>query len=315
MKKILLSFVAIAVSMAVMAQAPAFVQFDNQSEMETAAQTWFTTNVTEGQVIAPADVATLDVTETPSLWVMIDRDGLAVGEANLPVSADFKTALEGYVKRGGNLLLTNHATQLVNSIGRCTYAPGIFGSGNGGHNPDVWGVQAVIGNVEGQIYDHRNHALYEGMEENNNSGHPTFGLIASGNKKDHNCMWDLNMGEYALENNPNKVEDFENKTHSVVLGTWQHVVDYCCAGIVEFLPDGEYTGTVLAVGLAAFDWQAPQETGNMALMAANAVSYLTPSTPTDVETIERAKANVVIENGQVVILKDGIRYNLLGVAL
>lgn len=313
MKKFLLSFMAIAVSMAVMAQAPAFVQFDNQSEMETAAQTWFTTNVTEGQVIPPADVATLDVTETPSLWVMIDRDGLAVGEANLPVSADFKTALEGYVKRGGNLLLTNHATQLVNSIGRCTYAPGIFGSGAGGHNPDVWGVQAVIGNVEGQIYDHRSHAIFNGMEENNAYGHPTFALIGSGNKKDHNCMWDLNS--YGFPQNPNVVEAFEAATNSVVLGTWQHVVDYCCAGIVEFLPDGEYTGTVLAVGLAAFDWQAPQSGTNMSLMAANAVSYLTPSTPTDVETIERAKANVVIENGQVVILKDGIRYNLLGVAL
>lgn len=313
MKRIFLSLAAIALTIAASAGNPAFVQFDNQSTMEANAQTWFTTNVNGGQVIAPADVATLDVNATPAVWVIIDRDGLAAGEANLPVSADFKTALEAYAKRGGNIMLTGHATQLVKSIGRCTYAPGIFGSGAGTENPDVWGVQAVIGNVEGQIYDHRDHDIYKDLVDNNKYGHPTFALIASGFKKDHNCMWDLNS--YSLPQTPNVVKAFEEATHSVVLGTWQHVVDYCCAGIVEFLPSGDYSGTVLAIGLAAYDWQAKQEGTNMSVLTSNALSYLTPNTSTDIKTVVKHSATKVIENGHVVIIMDGVRYNVLGAQL
>lgn len=313
MKRIFLSLAALALTIAASAGAPAFVQFDNQSTTEANAQAWFTANVNGGQVISQTEVATLNVNTTPAVWVMIDRDGLAVGESNLPVSADFKTALEAYVKRGGNLMLTTHATQLVNSIGRCSYAPGIFGSGAGGQNPDVWGVQAVIGNVEGQIYDHRDHDIYKNMEENGDYGHPTFALIGNGNKKDHNCMWDLNS--YSFPQNPNVVKDFENATNSVVLGTWQHVIDYCCAGIVEFLPTGEYTGTVLAIGLAAFDWQAPKVGDNMTLLASNLISYMASSTPTGIKAVVKHSATKVIENGHIVIIKDGVRYNAIGAVL
>lgn len=313
MKRFFLSLAAFAMTLAASAGTPAFVQFDNQSTLEATAQAWFTTNVTGGAVITPVEVATLDVKETPAVWVMIDRDGLVAGEANLPVSADFKTALQGYVKRGGNVLLTNHATQLVNSIGRCTYAPGIFGSAVGGMNPDVWGVQAVIGDIEGQIYDHRDHAIYQNLEDNNSYGHPTFALIGNGNKKDHNCMWDLNA--YGLQQNPNVVKTFETLTNSVVLGTWQHVVDYCCAGIVEFLPTGEYTGTVLAVGLAAFDWQAPQEGTNMSVLTSNMLKYMATNGTTDVKAVVKHNATKVVENGRVVIIMDGVRYNVLGAQL
>ena len=132
MKRLFFSVAAFAMTIAAMAGNPAFVQFENQSALEEAAQTWFSSAVSGGQVITPADVTSLDVYATPAIWVMIDRDGLEAGEANLPVTAEFKAALEAYTKRGGNVLLSNHATQLVNSIGRCTYAPGIFGSGAGG---------------------------------------------------------------------------------------------------------------------------------------------------------------------------------------
>lgn len=314
MKRLYLSFAALALTIAAMAGSTAFVQFDNQSLMEENLQSWFSNNVTNGQIITPAEVAELDVTATPAVWVMIDRDGLAAGEANLPVSADFKAALQAYVKRGGNLILSNHATQLVNSIGRCTYAPGIYGNGAGGYNKDVWGVQAVIGDVEGQIYDHRDHAIYKDMVSNDDYGHPTFALIGGGDKKDHNCMWDLNAYGFAQE--PNVVKTFENLTNSVVLGTWQHVVDYCCAGIVEFLPTGEYTGTVLALGLAAFDWQAPKAGNNIELLVSNVASYMSESkVPTGVKTVVKHNATKVIENGRVVFIMDGVRYNVLGTVL
>lgn len=313
MKKVILFVAAFAMTIAATAGNIAFVQLDNQSATELAAQTFFTSSVSNGEVITPADLADLDVTATPAVWVMIDRQDLVAGEANLPVSSDFKAALEAYVKRGGNVILTNHATQLVNSIGRCTYAPGIFGSGAGVYNGDVWGVQAVIGNVEGQIYDHREHEIYNNMESNDAYGHPTFAFIGAGNKLDRNCMWDLNS--YGFTPDPNVVRTFENQTNSIVLGTWQHVIDYCCAGIVEFLPTGEFTGTVLAIGLASFDWQAPKETSNMELLVTNMAAYMSKSVPAGIKNVVNHRATKVIENGRVVILMDGARYNVLGATL
>ena len=117
----------------------------------------------------------------------------------------------------------------------------------------MWGSQPIIGNAEGQVYDHSQHAIYQGM--NFVSGlyeRSIYPFIGSGTKLDHNCMWDLNA--YGLAPNPNVVKTWEETTNSTVLGTWNHVVDYCCAGIVDFEPTTTIQGRILAVGLAAYDW-------------------------------------------------------------
>ena len=75
-------------------------------------------------------------------------------------------ALKAFTNDGGNLLLTNHATQLSVAVGRIpdAYAPRIFGNGAGGQNPDVWGVQPVIGNNDGQMYDESGHDVHACIE-------------------------------------------------------------------------------------------------------------------------------------------------------
>ncbi len=71
-----------------------------------------------------------------------------------------------------------------------------------------------------------------------------YPLINAADKADHNCIWDLN-GLSDLSDNPNKFADFQTKTTSVILGTWQHVVDYAVAGVVEFQPTADFKGTIL----------------------------------------------------------------------
>ena len=44
--------------------------------------------------------------------------------------------------------------------------------------------------------------------------------------------------------NPNTVKAWEDATNSTVLGTWNHVVDYCCAGIVDFNPTTTIAGRI-----------------------------------------------------------------------
>lgn len=247
---------------------------------ELAAATWFNDNYVakgKGAFVKPADVASLDVDEFPCLMIVIDRVGLEKGWEHLPKEVvDIVPDIKSYVQGDGRLLLTNHATQLVEAIGRTHgFAPGIYGNGAGGDNPDVWGIQAVIGNQDGQIYDHTGADLYAGLDAAPfNYGHNIFPLVGPGLKEDHNCMWDLNA--YGLTGTPNVVKTFEDQTNSTVLGTWQHVVDYCCAAIVDFNPTDTYTGRIVAIGPSAYEFHQPDNPyqDNIDKMTANAINYL-----------------------------------------
>ena len=231
------------------------------SDDEKDAVEWFKNNYVntgKGELITASNSNELDIEKHAACWVMCDRIGIEKGWDKLPgglSSNETVNALKGFCSDGGNLLLTNHATQLTVAVGRIAdaYAPGIFGSGEGGNNGDVWGAQPVIGNVDGQIYDHSAHDIYRGM--NFTTGLYERGIYTfegAGIKGDHNCMWDLNA--YGLAPNPNVVKAWEDLTNSTVLGTWNHVVDYCCAGIIDFAPTTTFAGRVLAVGLASYEW-------------------------------------------------------------
>ena len=259
-----------------------------KSDDEKDAVAWFTknyVNTNKGILITPSTIDDLDIEKQSACWVMCDRIGINKGWQNLPGNLASNAAIEAlkaFTADGGNLFLTNHATQLTVALGRIAeaYAPGIYGNGEGGSNPDVWGSQPIIGNAEGQIYDHSGHDIYRGM--NFTSGlyeRSIYTFIGNGIKGDHNCMWDLNA--YGLAPNPNVVKTWEETTNSTVLGTWNHVVDYCCAGIVDFNPTTTFAGRILAVGLAAYEWNIGGENiyqDQLEKFTANCLSYVgTPS--------------------------------------
>ena len=236
---------------------------------EWAAADWFQKKFTDGIIITPSTLN--KIADVNTLWVPIDRTGIEMGAVELPepfCDGDVAMALADHVKAGGSLLLTNHATQLLPAMGRIDfqYAPNIFGAGEGGDNNDVWGINAQIGaNVDlPDHYDHSGHVIFTGLAKNNTlySDHSFFPMTGAGWKEDHNCMWDFNAEAYALEDVPNKLADFEQKTSSTVLGAWQHVTDYACAGLIEFLPTDDFAGTIIANGLAAYEWSQNTTTSN-----------------------------------------------------
>ena len=67
-------------------------------------------------------------------------------------------------------------------------------------------------------------------------------------------------------------------TNRFDLGTWNHVVDYCCAGIVDFEPTTTFAGRILAVGLAAYEWNlggvANEKQDQLERFTQNCISYL-----------------------------------------
>ena len=250
---------------------------------EKDAVAWFQknyVNTNKGVLLTPSTIDDLDIENQVACWVMCDRIGIERGWENLPgglASAATIDALKAFTTDGGNLLLTNHATQLSVAVGRIdqAYAPGIYGNGEGGDNGDIWGVHPVIGNVEGQIYDHSGHDIYRGLTYEPNLFAGIYCFESAGVKGDHNCMWDLNA--YGLAPAPNVVKAWEDLTNSTVLGTWNHVVDYCCAGIVDFAPTTTFAGRILAVGLAAYEWNiggVNEKQSQLERFTQNCISYL-----------------------------------------
>ena len=76
----------------------------------------------------------------------------------------------------------------------------------------------------------------------------------------------------------NVVDAFEKKTSSVVLATWGHVTDYCCGGIIEFLPTADIKGRVLCIGLSAYEFNQNSVTNqyqqNTEKLTKNCIDYL-----------------------------------------
>ena len=260
---------------------PCDSEADLEDDDEIAALEWFKTPYPQGALLTPDKIQNLDPDNYSVIWINIDRVGLAQGYRKLPKTisgTEPVKALKEYLALGGNLFLTKHATQMVVPTGIISsmYAPGIFGSGEGGEGSDNWAMNAVIGSPSlGEVYDHRSHDIFAGLATIPDFGHETFALEGPGWREDHNCCWDLNT--YGFPGEPNTVADFEKATNSIVLATWAHVVDYCVAGIVEFLPTDERPGRCLAIGLSAYEFK--QNTGNpfqsnVERLTKNCIDYL-----------------------------------------
>ena len=139
----------------------------------------------------------------------------------------------------------------------------------------------MIGSGQSEPYDHKSHAIYAGLEllPTSVTGYPDgYGMEGPGMREDHNCMWDLNVTALEISNTPNVVKGFEEAANCSVLATWAHVADYCCAGIVDFNPDGDYLGRILCIGLNSYEWNQNDRVndyqGNIEQMTKNSLDYL-----------------------------------------
>lgn len=325
--KSILVAAALATSSALSANVAILIDgtsIDDLDFQEYAAANYFISNYPNAEVITTANLEKLNSSDIDCLWIHVDRCGINSGWENLPDA--FKSdatinAVSEYVKNGGNLLLTKHATQLISAIGRVdnAFAPGIFSSGEGGNGTDVWTINAQIGWLWSdpnapeydltQFYDKRSHSIYKDIEEGmfGDFRCATFPMEGTANpdqplwREDHNCMWDLNSYTYSVDGK-NTVEKFQNENDAVVLGTWGHVIDFAVAGIVEFNPTQTFKGRIIANGFAACEW-APRSGvnayhDNLVKLTSNCINYLTTSEKTSIENVavDSNNADVVYYN-------------------
>lgn len=315
---------------------------------EQNAANWYNAqfvNKNEGVFISTSEISSAYSNGISCIWVNIDRVGLNdIKDAGLTdaVIADLKA----FVEAGGNLLLTKQATMIAHRIGRI-YAPGWA---NGGYNlgGDTWSINPQLGLWWGigQVTDRREHPIYEDVEFDDTLfqyepsegaekvGYPTLPLVGAVPRTDNNCIWvDLfrKNPEKPTETMPDtegvthydnanilRLQEFESDWNCQMLACWGHVLDFCSAGIVDMNPDGAFKGRVLGIGFAAYQWGNSNDfIGNVKKLTKNSLNYLTQEEQAQglEQTRAAVKATKSFENGQIVIIKNGVKYNVLGVEL
>lgn len=234
---------------------------------EQAAYDWFHNSYKPGHglekvVFTPDNISNLNANDVKVLWIPINRQGNNIADVQPSAIYDHVETLKKYVQSGGNLYLTNHATLLTSAIGRIDeqYKPNTVSYGAPGENKDAWGVNPRFADM-----DYRGHVLYSDFVAG--SKNDNYFLNSGTSKEDHNCLWTGVSSYYT---------DFIKATNSHILGKWSENGDTNNFGVVEFMPSGDYKGTILCNGLAAYEWSCEDNkyVDNIKRFTENSISYL-----------------------------------------
>lgn len=250
---------------------------------EVAALSWFQNKYSEnGSVISINDISNniVDLNIYNVLWIHVDQENTT---GQLPASLlnqQIIIKINDYLKNGGNLFLTNHASQYISELGRISKKPNIINAASAINNSDLWTINPNIG----LTYNYTSHPIYSGISSTNIYGYPTYRIISSGLKENHNCMWDLKTYNYI----GNKINQFEKETDSRIIGTWGNDISFDYAGIVEFLPNTTYKGKCIAMGIGTYEWNQndklnPYQT-NIHRLTENTLNYLSTKLQSNVST-------------------------------
>lgn len=234
-----------------------------------AAYDWFHNSYKPGHGLekvefTPDNISNLNANDVKVLWIPINRQGDNESVVKPKAIYDHVETLKKYVQDGGNLYLTNHATLLVSAIRRIAdlYKPNTVTYAAAAINTDTWGVNPRFADM-----DYRGHVLYSDFVAGtkNNLLDDNYFLNSGTSKEDHNCLW---TGV--------SYTDFIKATNSHILGKWSQNGDTNNFGVVEFMPSGDYKGTILCNGLAAYEWdcEGNEFVNNIKKFTENSISYL-----------------------------------------
>lgn len=297
-------------------------EFDGVAQKpEANAAQWFKENYVDkgiGRFVTVPEVAMggLDaIADLKAIWVNLDRMG-STSLVDYQIDADFVANLKEYVKAGNNLFMTKKANQIIFEMGRIGYAPGWNNSGYhiGG---DDWSINPTLqmGLGEENILDKSTHPLYEGLETVvGPAGNDVFPMVGACVRSDNNDFWidyfrknpdtGLYISKDEAEGNPEKwgdychydngnplrLSEYEADWNLEVLGVWGQVTDNCSGGLVIFNPEGEFKGTIVSCGFAAYQWGSSNVwINNVKKLSANALKYVAP-VGTAVENVTTTEA-------------------------
>ena len=302
------------------ANAKTYVMITNDAETldddEQAAKDWFLSLsetkegnflcYTASEIAAGEDNKLIGV---DCVWVNFDKVGSGdvdkfwTNYSGSLSDATFVTKLGDYLKSGGNILFTNHANYLLKEIGRYHKYPEEVGFGAGGNNNDVWDAGVVYGtwSMESVAFDYSTDPLFANIEilpASRPCGreYKVFHLLSEGWKEDHNCFWFFDLPENNDNGDPTKFSKLYSLYGVTLLAMWPHIEDYCGGAIARWDPKGDFKGSCITIGFAAYEWNMNVGTNsyqaNIEQLTLNAIRELAPNF-SGVEAAEVANDEVV----------------------
>lgn len=322
-----------------------FEGVDEKPEYNAAA--WFETNYINkdlGRWVTLPEVAMGGWEALQSLkviWVNVDRVDLADLEST-GITADVVAGLKAYVENGGNLFVTKQANHIIYQMGRMGYAPG-WAAGGYHKGGDVWQINPHLllwPPIGGEV-DRSTHPIYKDLTTETRTFDFTyegdtaatvvpfevFPMVGAVSRTDNNNMWTdmfrkdpVTGGQMeALEGtthydngNALRLHDFEADWNCQVLSVWGHVLDACAPGLIVFNPDGDFKGTIISCGFAAYQWGTSNDyIANVQQLSANALEIL-GGTDTAVENVNTDKVIKGVYNlfGQKIDRESMVRGNI-----
>ena len=320
---LLVAFALISATFAISAQNKvAFVGLsDNISDLQWDdedvydAAVWCV-NTYGGDYLPVSQITPAKLSEYSALWIYYDNDYLAAAPSEIADDPTVLGYLAAYYKTGGNLLLCTYGNYLLGSVGRIpANLLNITDTGTGSANPDLWGATAIYGTWEAApiVIDRSSDPLYAGLvtlpkDRPDGNTYTIIPLNDGGWKEDHNCFWDMSRSGLGYGNgDPKNITVFESTYACQILGSWDNVSDYCGAAIARWLPQGDFQGKSIAIGIAAYEWHtnsgvANQYLDNIKKLTVNALDELSGKT----SAIDNVKFNnTVISMDNDVLKIDG----------
>lgn len=287
--------------------------FASYTGSELSAPTRF---ITEGDVLAGG----LEQGVVTVLWINIDRVGYTLEAFDAEFDDALCARLRRFVEGGGCLLLTKQSTRLVTKIGRAIFWPSDYACGGYEDGSDTWYMTydfcTGANRNDHPIYRYTTH-----HEERDGVGHPTcFPLCgAEGTyRRTNNASGWGDWGAYAITAdgcNPSRRHSLQLAMDCRILGGWGHTRGLDYAGMVEFIPSGQFAGSVIAMGLPAYQW-GPQNVYqyNVEALTRGCLEYLEENARPvlGVESVQQHNARLIWQDGQWMIIAGGQRYTILG---
>ena len=248
---------------------------------ERRAWIWFNDEFVaagEGQFICFNDLANIP-SDIHAIWIYVDRVGFNA-EAFDALFAGHISELQAFVNNGGNIFLAKQATRLEPSLVGATQADGTL------IQPD-YTCNDYVGAMTWAV----DFAFYEGDEWGSYINHPIYKYAPHKNPNEAELIWtnggkltDNNCGiplpQLGMEDRMDSLNlaAFESRNHCKVLGSWANGNAGCeYGGVIEFYPNGTRQGTVLMMGLAAYQWinnNAGNGWNNTRVITRSALHYL-----------------------------------------
>lgn len=242
------------------------VYTEDEQSPERRAYDWFKTKFDEsgaGQFICFNDLNNIS-SDINAIWIYVDRVGFNRDEFDALFTAERKAQLQAYLNAGGNLFLCKQATRLekdlVGARNGQSSEPGTGDIIEPDYNDGVYRGPATMGvdykfefdnNVTQSSKDHRIYANAPFKDDN----YAELIWSNGGKVTDNNCgigIGAMGMGENVKDKD--HLFAFQARNNCRVLGGWANGDGCHYGGVIEFYPTGNRKGTVLMLGLAAYQW-------------------------------------------------------------